>query len=486
MDYIKEKRTTYSCWEAENEIKSSLYKVNLNDNNSDFGGIPLFTDSESVYVEHRDSHSLIIGSTGSKKTRLVGMPALQMYAISGESFIATDPKGELYKKTYKILKTYDYRILLINLRDPLRSNLWNPLKIPYLQYHNGHKDKAKELIIDLAGCIAKEGYANDPYWENSAADLLAGLVFIMIENAKEHEMHFKSLRALRNQAFKMVNKEDTYIQDKFLKYLDKSSFLCSLLSGTVDVADTTRSCILSVFDQTMSPFFSQDNLINMLSGNDIDMSEIGKEKTAVFLIIPDENTLYNKLISLFIKQCYSELLREAEKHPNNKLPRRVNFLLDEFANLPTINDFPAMITASRSRNIRFNLFIQGQNQLYARYRSHAETIMANCNNWVFLHSHEYELMEKLVNLAGTKHNNEPLISITMLQTLDKDKGEAYILHGRKHPFIANLLDIDKYPNVLQEEENVQYPKNNRKVSSFFNFEDFCEENEMKNIFKRRN
>jgi len=472
MEY-QSNRQSFSRLASLEEIKESLHRIAFNDKNSNIGGIPLYTDSEAVYVEKDDAHTLIIGSTGSKKTRLIGMPALQMYANAGESFIANDPKAELYKKTYPLLKKQGYNIFVLNLRDPIHSDSWNPLKIPYALYQSGQKDKATELVIDMANCIAKSGNLREPYWENSAADLLAGLILLLFEYANENEIHFKSLRALRTQAFKIEDKETPYIRNNFLRNLDKSSFLCSLLSGTVEVAEVTRSCIISAFDQSITPFLCQDNLIDMLSESNFDMSEIGKTKTAVFLIVPDENTLYNKLISVFVKQCYSELLREAENHPNNKLPVRVNFLLDEFSNLPAITDFPAMITASRSRNIRFNLFIQSQNQLIQQYGYHAGTIKGNCENWVFLHSRELSMLNEIAELSGMKNSEEPLISVPMLQTLNKEKGEAFILNKRLYPYITTLLDIDKYPDVVPEENNIQYPVNTCKANTIFDFESFC-------------
>jgi type IV secretion system protein VirD4 len=470
------KRSSYARWASEEEIKSSLFKVCLNDDKPCVGGIPLFSASDTVYVEDKDVHSLIIGSTGSKKTRLIGMPALRMYANAGESFISTDPKAELYERTLPLLKKQGYKIFVLNLRNPLKSNGWNPLLIPYRLYHDDKKDKANELVIDMANCIIKNDSTSESFWPNSAVNLLSGLILTLFECPHENEIHFKSLRALRVQALKMTEDNgQPYIRDNFLKYISKGSFLHSLLSGTVEVCDETRSCIISEFDQAMRPFFCQDNLIDLLSGNDLDMSEIGKTKTAVFLIIPDENTIYHSLISVFVKQCYTELLREAEKHPYNKLPNRVNFLLDEFSSLPAISDFPAMITASRSRNIRFNLIIQSHNQLKERYIYHAETIKGNCENWVFLHSREFELLKEMVELAGKKNSDEPLVSASILQTLDKDKGEAFILHKRLYLYIANLLDIDKYPKTLPEDEEIQYPENTYKASSIFDFESFCDE-----------
>jgi len=475
-------RPVYSRWASEAEIKSSLYKNIINDDSSCHGGIPLFADSESVYVDKTDTHSLIVGSTGSKKTRLIGMPALCLYARAGESFIATDPKAELYERTLPLLKKKGYRVFVLNLRDPTHSNAWNPLIVPYRLYHSGQRDKAAELVNDMAGCIVKEGYEKEPYWSNSASDMLAGLILILFECAQESELNFKSLRALRTQAFRNSNvsmnssENITFIQEHFLNHLDKSSFINSLLAGTAEVCDTTRGCIVSVFDQALRPFFNHDNLIDMLSANDLDMRTIGNEKTAVFLIIPDENTLYHKLISVFIKQCYTELIIEAQKQPLKALSQRVNFLLDEFSSLPRISDFPAMITASRSRNIRFNLFIQSVSQLWERYGPQSEAIKGNCENWVFLHSRELSMLEELVKLSGMRSHEDQLVSLSMLQTLDKDKGEAFIIHKRIHPFIASLPDIDSYPGFKHNGGKIKYPLHSNKAEAVFDFEQFCSKN----------
>jgi len=173
-------------------------------------------------------------------------------------------------------------------------------------------------------------------------------------------------------------------------------------------------------------------------------------------------------------QLYRQtLFIEAQKQKKKSLPLRVNYLLDEFSSLPPIKDFPAMITASRSRNIRFNLLIQSFNQLYQRYGNDAETIKGNCENWIYLHSREKSTLEELCLLAGMKSNNEQLASTSLLQRLDKDKGEAFILHKRQFPFITNLLDIDSYPKISSADVQIEYPNNNRKVQNVFDIEKFC-------------
>lgn len=187
----------------------------------------------------------------------------------------------------------------------------------------------------------------------------------------------------------------------------------------------------------------------MLSGDEILTDKIQKIPTAIFLIIPDEKTSYHKLVSLFIKQSYETLIYNAQNINGSKI--RVNYILDEFSSLPTIHDFPAMITAARSRNIRFNLFVQSKHQLDLKYGEESNTIRANCSNWIFLVSRELGLLKEISELCGEKRIDgfsRPVVTITDLQRMDKDLGEALILNGRKKPFVTTLADINLYDNNL--------------------------------------
>lgn len=175
---------------------------------------------------------------------------------------------------------------------------------------------------------------------------------------------------------------------------------------------------------------------------------IMEQPTAIFLIVPDEKTGFHGLVSLFVKQSYEYLVYKAQKTMGNgeSIKCRVNYILDEFSSLPTINDFPAMITAARSRNIRFNLFLQSKHQLKLRYKEEADTIMANCENWIFLTSREIDFLHEISELCGDvgSSQNKPLLSTSELQRLDKKSGEALVLHGRCKPFISKLADIDEF------------------------------------------
>lgn len=256
------------------------------------------------------------------------------------------------------------------------------------------------------------------------------------------------------------------------------------LMGTVIAPDRTRNSILSTFDQKVRIFSMQNDLVQMMNRNTLELRSVGDRKSAVFLIMPDEKTTYHRLISLFVKQSYEYLIFLAQSRNGAAFSTRINYILDEFSTLPTIKDFPAMITAARSRNIRFNLVVQSQKQLQSRYEAEAETIKSNCNNWIFLTSRELSLLKEISELAGTV-SGKPLISVSALQHLKKNDGEALVFSNRLFPFITRLEDISIYDNEQYEVR----PLNKRPVpiASHVHIEDAEDTIErVPNGFKKRN
>lgn len=417
------------------------------------GGVPVGMEDDSILVDSSDSHTMVLGATGSKKSRLVIMPTVRILADAGESMILSDPKAEIYERCSGYLKKKGYNIIVINFRNPSVGNTWNPLYIPYLYYKSGDFDKAYEFANDVAVnlCLA-EITVKDPFWDYSARDLFFGLELLLFKYCAENERNLNmaniaNLLRLRNHVFK------NYYNSGRSRILDSSSLLnqymngdfitMSALTGTVNAPEKTQASILSTFDEKMRSFTIQPKLLNLLSSNNTDLDNIGDRKTAVFIIMPDEKTSYHKLVTMFIKQSYEYIIYQAQKKYNGALPIRVNYLLDEFASLPSIKDFPAMISASRSRNIRFVLVVQSKHQLLGKYGDEAETIQSNCNNWIFLTSREVDMLHEISILCG-KRNDKPLVPMDSLQHLNKDKGEALVLSGRLFPIIARLADIKKY------------------------------------------
>lgn len=264
----------------------------------------------------------------------------------------------------------------------------------------------------------------------------------------------------------MFRGDERHIRNSWLwNFAKEDDIIASSLIGTVETAKETRGGILSTFDQNMRNIAIQPGILELLGRDEIDFDGFQDRKMAVYLIVPDEKTNYHKLISLFIKQSYEYLIYLAQKNIDENgvetgfLSIRLNYILDEFSSLPTIKDFPAMITAARSRNIRFYLFIQSKHQIVQRYEEEAETILANCNNWIFLTTRELELLKDISELCGTKKQT-PILSIALLQRLSKEEGEILILSGRKKPFITFLPDIRYY---IKNKETLLPMKKNQPI-----------------------
>lgn len=439
------------------------------------GGIPLDWNKSDgiVYVDSTDSHTVIIGATGSKKSRLIAMPSVKILGSAGESMIICDPKAEIYHRTAWDLKRKGYDINVINLRNPERGSSWNPLSIPYQFYASGDVDRAYEFINDIAtNLMLSEIATKDPYWDYSACNLFFGLTLLLFKLCKYRGLsanyaNIGNLLALRREMFKGEDKHNVQTSSLW-RFAELDDIIAANLQGIVVTPDKTMSCILSTFDQKLRCFMFQPNLIQMLSHNTVKLDTIGEQKTAFYLIMPDEKTSYHKLITIFIKQSYEYIIYNAQHNGNSMLPIRLNYILDEFTSLPAIGDFPTMITAARSRNIRFNLIVQSKHQLLQRYQDETETILSNCSNWIFLTSREISLLREISELCGTRKDQRQLVSVSFLQHLNKDEGEALVLSGRMNPYQAHLADIDFYDRGVYQELPLEFSRwdNNCTISSF--------------------
>lgn len=444
------------------------------------GGVPLLYDAESqrIYVDSTDTHSLVFGATGSLKTRSIVMPTIKMLSYAGESMIINDAKGELYDRLANDLVKQGYEIVVINLREPITGNCWNPLYLPYQFYLNGDIDRACEFINDIANNLTVEESSNqDPFWNNSAADLIFGLVLLLFKYCKEHNedisaVNISNILALRRKLFentqnRLKGPKDTTIW----QYASRDELIAASLSGTVFSPSDTMNSILSVFDNIMRIFSQQPTLTQMLANNDFDIADIGRKRMALFIVIQDEKTNYHKLCSLFIKQSYEYLIFTAMSSGRKKLENRVFYCLDEFSALPSVADFPAMITAARSRDIRFLLVVQSQSSLKRRYKEEAETIVSNCSNWIFFTSRELSLLRELSELCGMQKNNHtPNISTYELQHFSKDKREALLLCGRYRPAKVTMIDIDNPLLSGKSYDILRIPVTERQKRTILDFE----------------
>lgn len=434
----------YSRWSKDHEMKKAkdVVKIKISDETTEAAGIALLNNGKEMWVDNGENHTLVIGATGSGKTTAVVDPLVQNLAKASESMILTDPKGELYRNHSEMLRNKGYNIIVLNFRNPNLGNAWNPLTLPYQLYKSGNTDKATELLDDVAlNILYDPNNKAEPFWEKSAADYFSGLALGLFEDTEENQINLNSISYMSTVGEERFANSD-YIKEYFLLKGEASSAYI-FASNTINAPSDTKGGILSVFRQKIRLFASREQLSEMLSYSDFDMRDIGRKKTAVFMIIHDEKTTYHALATIFIKQCYETLIDVAQEN-GGKLPFRTNFILDEFANMPPLKDVTTMVTAARSRKIRFTFIIQNFAQLNDVYgKEDAETIRSNCGNLVYLITTELAALEEISKLCGeikTKEKDKtvtkPLITVSDLQKMQLN--EVVLLRTRMNPFRTKL------------------------------------------------
>ena len=475
----------YNRWATDKEFKKDLVKILPTDEKIEKGGIPLINNGSEIWIDSSGYHNMIIGSTGSGKSQALSFPFIRVMAKAGESMIVTDPKGELYEQTANELKERGYNVIVLNFRDPQNGNCWNPFSIPYKLFKEGKEDKAIELLEDLAKNILydESSKGQDPFWENSSADYFTGLAYALFQDATEDQVNINSINYMASVGENKLG-GTTYIKEYFSeKSQDSTEYIKA--NSTINAPTDTKGSILSVFNQKIQLFSSRKNLSEMLAHSDFDMEDIGRKKTAVFIVIQDEKKTYHSLVTIFLKQCYETLVRVAQE-TGGKLKYRTNFLMDEFANMPPLSDVDAMVSAARSRNIKLSFIIQNFSQLNDVYgKEKAETIRGNCGNTIYLLSTELAALEEISKMCGEvkskkddKTDSRPLITVSDLQKMKEE--EAVILRSRMEPYKTKLkfdYKIDwgkKYPVA-------EYPHREKQPVSVFDLKNYVKEKRDKKI-----
>lgn len=459
----------YSKWASDKDIKTdkNIVKVRTIDDHIEAAGVALVNNGKEMWVDNGEYHNLIIGSTGSGKTECVVKPLVNLLSKKGESMVITDPKGEIYQYCGEYLKKQGYNIVILNFRDPEKGNSWNPLALPYMYYKQGNQDKATELLEDVSLNILydKSEGGDSTFWQKSAADYFSGLTMGLFMDAKEKEVNLNSINFMSTVGEERRGTK-TYIQEYFnLKGEASPAYIFA--SNTINAPNETKGGILSTFRQKIRLFSTKENLSEMLSYSDFDMRDIGNKKTAVFMIIHDEKKTYHGLMTIFIKQCYETLIDCAQAN-GGKLTYRTNFILDEFANMPPLKDVDSMVTAARSRAIRFSFIIQNFAQLNDVYGEEvAQVIKGNCGNLIYLISTELKALEEISKMCGEVKSKEkdktastPLVTVSDLQKLKLF--QAIIIRWRKNPFKTDLAPdfkidwgIERKDAVLPTREKTQ-------------------------------
>lgn len=439
-----------------NEIKKNFKKEKIS--NIKESGVPIWFSKDYKYVwfDRETPHYTYLGSTGSGKsvTAVIPMCSFVATAKNKRSVFITDPKGEIFNTTSKMFKDNEYNVLTLDFRHPEMSNHFNILEPiikeyeKYIDYEKksivSKKDKVKfnnlamtslaetnRLITSLATMIMQEKtQQKDPFWNNSARNLLEGLIGFFLEEYKKNtikrnQITMTSIRKFQNSSMqeKNFNKFKTYIDRKDYGSKSKDS-----LTSILNASDNTYKSITAVFGEKMS-LFDDVNVANVTSDSDFDFDLLGREATALFIIVPDEDKVYFTLVTIIVGLLYKELVKLANSKENKKLPVQIDWLLDEFANCPPLADIEALVSVARSRGMRFHFFIQSFSQLDNVYgKEVAQIILDNCG-LIYLKTNTQDTAEQISKRLGKTTISSSSISQS-LSLLDYNGNKSTSLMAR--------------------------------------------------------
>ena len=422
------------------EIKKNFNREKIS--NIKESGVPIWFSKNYKYVwfDRETPHYTYLGSTGSGKsvTAVIPMCSFIATAKNKRSVFITDPKGEIFNTTSKMFKDNGYNVLTLDFRHPEKSNHFNILEPiikeyeMYIEYEKksiiSKKDKVKynnlamtslaetnRLITSLATMIMQEKVQQkDPFWNNSARNLLEGLIGFFLEeykngNIKRNQITMTSIRKFQNSSMqeKNFNKFKIYIEKK--EYGNKSK---DSLTSILSTSENTYKSITAVFGEKMA-LFDDINVANVTSNSDFDFDLLGRAATALFIIVPDEDKVYFTLVTIIVGLLYRELVKLANLQDSKKLPVQIDWILDEFANCPPLADIEAIVSVARSRGMRFHFFIQSFSQLDNVYgKEVAQIILDNCG-LIYLKTNTQDTAEQISKRLGKKTIESNSISQSM-------------------------------------------------------------------------
>ncbi len=424
------------CIEEPASFRNRHQTIKITDSNLKTSGIPLDAWEGNVSISNIENHSLVVGASGTGKTRRIMYPSVLMSARSGHSMLILDVKGEIYKHTYKAVASCSHDVKVINLRDPRYGSRYNPLTLIQNYWFCGEKTRAITMLRDVAAILTRKlQNQRDAYWNAAAEDAIVGFATLLLEHDKP--LTFNSIYSVFNEYLRYKETWDglkTQFDTEAESYKSLSTVLCL-------THDHTVSSITSTFNVAISGLVNSPDVRDLLADSDINLSEVGRKATAIYVVLPDESEKLYTVASLLIDQLYSELIRLADSRDDGRLPVPVDFILDEFGSISGL-DWTSKLAAGRSRRIRFTLAVQNIAQLTDKYGENAaKTIVSNCREWLFLGGRDVQFMQMLSWLSGFDDYGNPVLSIRDLNEIEI--GSVIVLDGPK-PFLGHLPDWDSW------------------------------------------
>ena len=410
----------------------------------------------------RNLNTLVCGGSGAGKTRFYCKPNLMQ---ANTSFVILDPKGEIVRDVGKLLEAKGYEIKVLDLISMEKSHCYNPFV--YLRSDND----IQRLVTNLFKSTTPKGsQSNDPFWDTAASMLLLALVFYLHYEAPEDEQNFAMvMEMLRAGAIEDEEEPRPSPLDNLFSELEYENpdhialkYYHSYHSGSAKTLKSIQITLAARLEK-----FNLESLASLTSTDELELETLGEKKTALFALIPDNDTSFNFLVSILYTQLFQQLFYSADHIHGGSLPIPVHFLMDEFANVSLPDDFDKILSVMRSRSVSVSIILQNLAQLKALFEKQWESIVGNCDEFLYLGGNEQSTHKYVSELLGkstidTKtygksegrsgsYSTNYQISGRELLTPDEvrmlDNRYAILFIRGERPVLDFKYDILKHPNV---------------------------------------
>ena len=413
--------------------------------------------------EHRRNlNVMVVGGSGSGKTRFYAKPNVMQ---ANTSFVILDPKGEILRDTGYLLEAQGYVVRVLDLINLELSHCYNPF-----EYIKSDKDIPILVTNFFKNTTPKGTQTNDPFWDNSAMMLLEALMFLLWYEAPPEEQNFEMIMELID-AMDVREDDETYVSplDTLFQRIgfDNPSHIAVSYYNKVTkgAAKTVKSILISLI--TRLDKFNLPPLAALTRTDDMALPTVGEKKTALFAVIPDNDSSFNFLVGMLYTQLFQSLMYLADHKYGGRLPVHVHFVMDEFANVALPDEFDKLLSTMRSREISVSIILQNMAQLKALFEKQWESIAGNCDEFLYLGGNEQSTHKYVSELLGKEtldtntygrsrgHNGSYTTNWQMtgreLLTPDEvrmlDNRYALLFIRGERPVLDQKFDIMKHPHV---------------------------------------
>lgn len=461
--YAYEEEEQRFLFSSEEDLLKICDCVDLNKKNQKkvSGGIPIHYENDKLYVLKEGPHTRVCGESGSKKSRTICRGSAISAILNGDSFILTDPKGEIAADTkiQYLLKKQGHKVHILDFRT-FDKDGFNCLAYIADMKGKGKEIKAMSAIERFVGMLVNGKKTQDDFWNDQAGDLIKSpMQFTLNALAEKGELENYHLATIQN----FIRQDKSFIRVVAEKILKKLHFdgvynPMQVYSDILENPEKTYACIVSSANALLSSFFSSEGLLKMLSIQTFEVREFYRQPTALFLVIPDEVSAYDMLVGYLIDTMYQILVDEYSEEYQNKKQAfcNIKIICDEVASI-RINDMANKISASRSRQIDWTLIYQSDKQMQQAYEKDFGTICGNCKHNIFLGSSDYEILKGVSEQTGrtnisTDGRSIPMVSVEDLRRMKKERTfkEALVMTGN-YIYCAKLPDYDVFPFLKNTE-----------------------------------